>query len=943
MGSPTLTHILSRLVGLTKTKSNQWQSCCPCHKGGREANRSFGIREDANNRIVLNCFAGCPKEDVVAALGITLADLMPEGGTTREPEPVDDGPAIEEWTARCEQWVANFADAPAVRTALATALKIPESAFAHFPGLGARPARSPEHPDGHREGECWTFPERNAKCEIIGVSLRFKDGKKKVEEGGRRGLAIPAGWQDRPGPLYLPEGASDVLALTAAGCAAVGRPSVNGGVKLLAELIKAEVPTTRPIIWLGENDRDPKTNRWPGRDESKKAAAKLAAECPEHQILFSLPPNTIDKDIRKWATGLIAEGLQWFEVSDRLRKFLKPEVVQPAKPDDNTPSPEEDTRSRLLVNTNNQKKINDAALLLLAKDPNLYARGNMLVRTIEAPGKIVYRGKDEKGKPIPIMVIPPHARLSPVQIPTLREKISAVANFTKPGRKGDREVDPPDWCVTALHAREEWPNLKNLSALVDYPVLRPDGTIVTERGHDEQTGVFYNHTGAVAVPKNPSRADALAAWERLSEVICDFPFEHDVHKSAWLAAILTPMTRFAFSGCVPVFLIDGNVAGAGKGLLADTISLILTGRPFATMGYVDDQAEMAKRITAIAIEGEQIVLFDNIDGNFGGASIDRALTSLEWSERVLGQSKNIKCPMRIGWYGTGNNVELVGDILRRLCQIRLESPDERPEERRGFKHGDLRAWIMLNRDRLLSDAATILAAYYSAGAPRADLKHWGSFEAWSLIVRQAVVWLGLPDPMNTRDHILADTDTSRAVVRAIVQNWSKIDRDGYGMTSNQIILRVFGDDGKTTPIELRDVADAIKQVNSHPSGRSLGQHFKKHRTTRFGNLFLVALAENRDGVNRWVVRRSDTKEIVGPDSGIAGFAGADGNPILVDESYLKDKTLPREDVKESSKPANPATEGQGENTSARTEWPLPPANPANTPPRPGTGFSALDD
>ncbi|WP_171475045.1 hypothetical protein [Frigoriglobus tundricola] len=47
--------------------------------------------------------------------------------------------------------------------------------------------------------------------------------------GSKRGLTLPTGWRDRPGPVFVVEGPTDAAALTAAGLAAVGRPSNAGG------------------------------------------------------------------------------------------------------------------------------------------------------------------------------------------------------------------------------------------------------------------------------------------------------------------------------------------------------------------------------------------------------------------------------------------------------------------------------------------------------------------------------------------------------------------------------------------------------------------------------------------------------------------------------------------------------------------------------------------
>ena len=103
-------------------------------------------------------------------------------------------------------------------------------------------------------------------------------------------------------------------------------------------------------------------------------------------------------------------------------------------------------------------------------------------------------------------------------------------------------------------------------------------------------------------------------------------------------------------------------------------------------------------------------------------------------------------PLFATWYATGNNIVLAADTARRTLHIRLESPEENPEERSGFRHADLLTWVPRQRPRLAIAAVTILAAYCAAGRPNMKLKPWGSFEAWSALIRQAVVWAGSPEP-----------------------------------------------------------------------------------------------------------------------------------------------------------------------------------------------------
>src|SRR5262249_35113277 len=158
------------------------------------------------------------------------------------------------------------------------------------------------------------------------------------------------------------------------------------------------------------------------------------------------------------------------------------------------------------------------------------------------------------------------------------------------------------------------------------------------------------------VPPSPTRAYAAGALAQLLEVVADFPFEQEAHKAAWVAALLTPLARFTFTGPSPLFLVDANVRGAGKGLLLDCVARIVTGERFTVATYTDDEDEMRKRITALVLGGERLVLLDNLAGKFGSATLDAALTGTSWGDRVLGSNRIVKAPLYMTWFATGNNV-----------------------------------------------------------------------------------------------------------------------------------------------------------------------------------------------------------------------------------------------------------------------------------------------
>jgi hypothetical protein len=68
-----ITRVLSRLEKVSRT-GDGWSARCPSHEDGSPS-LSVGVGE--GGRVLLRCHAGCALEDIVAALGLELADLFP--------------------------------------------------------------------------------------------------------------------------------------------------------------------------------------------------------------------------------------------------------------------------------------------------------------------------------------------------------------------------------------------------------------------------------------------------------------------------------------------------------------------------------------------------------------------------------------------------------------------------------------------------------------------------------------------------------------------------------------------------------------------------------------------------------------------------------------------------------------------------------------------------
>jgi hypothetical protein len=211
-----------------------------------------------------------------------------------------------------------------------------------------------------------------------------------------------------------------------------------------------------------------------------------------------------------------------------------------------------------------------------------------------------------------------------------------------------------------------------------------------------------------------------------------------------------------------------SVAGSGKGKQVNVIGIILTGFPPATIPEAQEPEEFRKRITALLAAGDPIAWLDDVR-QLGGAVLNALLTSTVWRDRLLGRSEAVTLPNLAVWMSTGNNTTIVGDTHRRVLPVRLEPAEEHPERRTGFAHPDLLGWVSAHRVELLAAATTLLLGFDAAGRPSQGLPAWGSYESWSAIVRDCLVWADYPDPLECREGETFQEDAEAVKLKVVVQ------------------------------------------------------------------------------------------------------------------------------------------------------------------------------
>ncbi len=382
-------------------------------------------------------------------------------------------------------------------------------------------------------------------------------------------------------------------------------------------------------------------------------------------------PDITGTEIDPWDPRLTSPGTVVSMIDHKSKRASgRARARNGGPPPDDTPWPTDGDgpngggRPKIVV-TAEEEAVNDAAELALAARPNLYARGNALVRVLS----------DDTRRPV-IVAVPPEV---------LQEQLSSAARFVRLKQDDEVHVHPPKWCVGNILGRGNWKHIPALAGVTETPILRADGTIHGKPGYDRVSGFFYAPIFKPELPPDqPTVDDVKAAVAELDDVVCDFEFAQPSHRSAWFAAVLSPIARLMFSGPPPLFLFDAPVAGTGKGLAVDVAIHIATGRRPNFSVYTTKDDEMGKRIVGWAAEGERTVVLDEVTGQLDGAHLRSALTSSRVSGRWLGGNRNWSGPNDIMWYATGNNVAAGPEFIRRVAHVRLESPIEDPSQRSGF-------------------------------------------------------------------------------------------------------------------------------------------------------------------------------------------------------------------------------------------------------------------
>ena len=303
----------------------------------------------------------------------------------------------------------------------------------------------------------------------------------------------------------------------------------------------------------------------------------------------------------------------------------------------------------------------------------------------------------------------------------------------------------PDMAVRAF-AQASVERAAPLVAIVEHPVITPDGRLITGTGYDPTTGLYLTIPPTI-IPRwdDPlHRVDACVSlhWLR-TQYLAEYPFATPCDLDAAIALSLTLLERVFVAGPngFPGFSLTAPTQGSGKTTLFNQACYAVLGRTAAASSWTANSEEMAKIIIALLLEGQSFVLFDNLpEGKpFSSDEVAKLMTSEMYKGRILGANKIVTAAANVFVGFTGNNITPADDFATRVLQIELKPDTENPD-RRTFARPEIIDWTATHRAEIIFHLCVLVAAYLRSGDTSQGTPT--RFALWDRLVRYPIIWAG---------------------------------------------------------------------------------------------------------------------------------------------------------------------------------------------------------
>jgi len=355
-----------------------------------------------------------------------------------------------------------------------------------------------------------------------------------------------------------------------------------------------------------------------------------------------------------------------------------------------------------------------------------------------------------------------------VLAPSLCGHAETVANLRKTNKDGDLILalmhDP--LAKQMIHNQlllEAIPEIKNIS---DCPVLVESNNTVEEVvGYHEPSKVYAKG----AMPENMELDEAK---KLIDDLLHDFKFVSQADKSRAFALLISPALLHGglVDARVPMFTIEGNSPGTGKGILANICAAIYN-RTFENItNKSGGVGSFDESLGSALYGGKGLTLFDNFRGRLDSQRLESMLTEDHVQVRIPHRDSIKVNVTRNIFVLTSNGVEFTEDLGRRIMTIKLEKqPSNYP-----FVHDDFPGHVKKNQPKYLGAVFTIIKHWYCQGAKTSGAK-LPSFTPWVKVVDYIVTdIMSLPSLLDgNQDAVERMANPARSWLREVALHFIK--------------------------------------------------------------------------------------------------------------------------------------------------------------------------
>ena len=147
----------------------------------------------------------------------------------------------------------------------------------------------------------------------------------------------------------------------------------------------------------------------------------------------------------------------------------------------------------------------------------------------------------------------------------------------------------------------------------------------------------------------------------------------------------------------------------------------------------------------------------------------------------------------------------------------------------------------------------MLRAYCLSGRPAMGARTWGSFEGWSALIPNALLWLDMEDPTANRSQLVQSNDSEREILLDFLNEFSRA--EPHGATVRELLTACAPNNAGTTH---RNLGEAIRELCPNrmrdlPTSLVLGKRLSKLKDRVVDGLRLVSDLDPKAKQLRWFV------------------------------------------------------------------------------------------